>query len=146
MTYTESIDMTRQGTTLTVLRKRLFETAFWLEQHPEIKSRDPFLTISALAGYVKEAAQKLDFALDQFDSFMYYKTPNYKEINKVIITTPQCTCPLCGGSVSFHTFSWLFRCSKCDQHYGEDKAQYLKGGKELLEAAQRAKRGERKWL
>ncbi len=77
----EAIDMTRQCITLIVLRKRLLETAFWMEHHTEIKSSDPFLTISDLAGYVKEAVQKLDFALDQFDMFMNYKpqTPPTQE-------------------------------------------------------------------
>ena len=64
----------------------------------------------------------------------------------MVITTPQCVCPLCGGSISFATFSYLFHCSKCGQNYAPDKAQYLKGGKELLEAAEKHKAGNPKFL
>jgi len=72
-------NLTRQANTLTLFRKRLLEMAFWMEHHPEIKGTDPFLTIEALAGHIKEAAQKLDFALDQFEHFLNYKSPFNQE-------------------------------------------------------------------
>jgi len=49
----------------------------------------------------------------------------------------ECVCPLCGGELSYMTFSRLFKCSNCDQHYADDKAKYIKGGERLLSAAER---------
>ena len=51
-------------------RKRLVEVAAWLDGSPEIKGYDPYLTTHDLAVYIRWALEKLDFALDQFESFM----------------------------------------------------------------------------
>ena len=70
MTYTERINLTRHSVTATVSRKRLMEIAYYLKQHTSIKGEDPFLTITDIAGLFTDAVQKLDFALDQLESFM----------------------------------------------------------------------------
>ena len=54
----------------TLARKRLVEVAAWLDGCPEIKGCDPYLTTHDLAVYIRWAFEKLDFALDQFESFM----------------------------------------------------------------------------
>ena len=50
---------------------------------------------------------------------------------------PPCKCPLCGGNLGFMTFSRLFRCTNCDQHFGEDKAKYIPNGPNFIKAADR---------
>ena len=55
----------------------------------------------------------------------------------MVIKSPDVHCPLCGGALSFCTFSRLFRCTVCDQHYGEDNAKYIDHGTYLIDAAKR---------
>ena len=70
MTLEQAEEMRKQLTTATVARKRLVEIAAWLDGRPEIKSCDPYLTTHSLSLYMRWAVEKLDFALDQFESFM----------------------------------------------------------------------------
>ncbi len=70
MTLEQSETMSENLMTATVARKRLVEVAAWLDLHPEIKGNDPYLTTHCLSAYIREAVEKLDFALDQFDSFI----------------------------------------------------------------------------
>ena len=62
--------MREQMSKATLARKRLLEVAAWLERSSEIKGSDPYLTAHDLAVYILESVNKLDFALDQFESFM----------------------------------------------------------------------------
>lgn len=70
MTQDQSETMRENLMTATVARKRLVEVAAWLDRHSEINGNDPYLTTHCLSVYIREAVEKLDFALDQFDSFM----------------------------------------------------------------------------
>ena len=62
--------MRKQLTKAAMARKRLVEVAAWLDRSSEIKGSDPYLTPHDLAVYIRESVNKLDFALDQFESFM----------------------------------------------------------------------------
>ena len=70
MTLEQLEQMRKQLTKATMARKRLVEVAAWLDLNTEIKSCDPYLTSHDLAVYIRESVNKLDFALDQFESFM----------------------------------------------------------------------------
>ena len=70
MTLEQSEQMSERLTTATAARKRLVEVAAWLDGCPEIKGCDPYLTTHDLAVFIRGAVEKLDFALDQFESFM----------------------------------------------------------------------------
>ncbi len=70
MTLEQSEQMSERLTTATAARKRLVEVAAWLDRSSEIKGYDPYLTTHCLSLYIREAVEKLDFALDQFESFM----------------------------------------------------------------------------
>ena len=70
MTLEQSETMSENLMTAAIARKRLLEVATWLASHSEIKGNDPYLTTHCLSVYIREAVEKLDFALDQFDSFM----------------------------------------------------------------------------
>ena len=74
MTYTEHINLTHRFVAATISRKRLMEIAYYFKQHPSIKGEDPYLTITYIAGLFTDAVQKLDFALDQLESFMTGQT------------------------------------------------------------------------
>lgn len=69
MTLEQEI-MRKRQTTVTLARKRLVEVAALLKGSPEIKGSDPYVTTQDLAMYLRWAVDKLDFALDQFESFM----------------------------------------------------------------------------
>ena len=62
--------MREQMTKATLARKRLLEVAAWLDYSSEIKGNDPYLTTHDLAVYIRESVSKLDFGLDQFESFV----------------------------------------------------------------------------
>ena len=70
MTLEQAEKMREKLMAATVARKRLVEVAAWLDGCPEIKGCDPYLTTHCLSTYIREAVEKLDFALDQFDSFI----------------------------------------------------------------------------
>ena len=70
MTLEQAEKMSERLTTATAARKRLVEVAVWLDRSSEIKGYDPYLTTHCLSLYIREAVEKLDFALDQFESFM----------------------------------------------------------------------------
>jgi len=75
MTLEQSETMSENLMTATVARKRLVEVATWLNLHSEIKGNDPYLTTHCLSVYIWKAVKNLDFALDQFDSFMATDNP-----------------------------------------------------------------------
>ena len=70
MTLEQLEQMRKQLTKATMARKCLVEVAAWLDFSIEIKGCDPYLTTHDLAVYIRESVNKLDFALDQFESFM----------------------------------------------------------------------------
>ena len=70
MTLEQAEKMRRQQTKVTLARKRLLEVAVLLDGCPEIKGSDPYVTTQDLAMYLCRAVDQLDFALDQFESFM----------------------------------------------------------------------------
>ena len=70
MTQEQQEQMRNQLTRVTVARKRLVEVAAWLDRSSEIKGNDPFVAMHDLAVLIRKVVEKLDFALDQFESFM----------------------------------------------------------------------------
>ena len=70
MTLEQLEQMRKQLAKATMARKRLVEVAAWLDRSSEIKGSDPYLTPHDLAVYMRESVNKLDFTLDQFESFM----------------------------------------------------------------------------
>ena len=70
MTKEQAEAMRKKLMVATLARKRLVEVAAWLSGCPEIKGNDPYLTTENLSLYISWSVAKLDFALDQFESFM----------------------------------------------------------------------------
>ena len=70
MTLEQLEQMRGQMAKVTLARKRLLEVAALLDYSLEIKGNDPYLTTHDLAVYIRESVSKLDFALDQFESFI----------------------------------------------------------------------------
>ena len=70
MSEDQKKEMRDQLTKATVARKRLVEVAAWLAHHDEIKGSDPYCSPRLLAELLNKSLEQLDFALDQFESFM----------------------------------------------------------------------------
>ena len=70
MSEEQKKEMRDQLTKATVARKRLIEVAAWLAHHDEIKGSDPYCSPRLLAELLHKSLDQLDFALDQFESFM----------------------------------------------------------------------------
>lgn len=69
MTVEEMNECRQQKDKALLARKRLLEVAMALES-ANIVNKEAYFGTPDVANYIREAVRKLDFALDQFESFL----------------------------------------------------------------------------